>query len=106
MYLHRPAHTDRLASVAPGLYGPPGPDEVLTDGLFSLPGLRGRGMGRTLLAVALGILRDEGVVRVYAHIDTDNRASLRTFTAAGYRDTGRRRVNRYRLGRLTADYRD
>jgi GNAT superfamily N-acetyltransferase len=106
MFLHRPRHTDRLASVAPGLYGSPGPDEVLTDGLFSLPALRGQGVGRALLAAALHILRAEGVGRAYAHIDADNRASLRTFTGAGYRDTGRRRVNRYRLGRFATEYRD
>jgi RimJ/RimL family protein N-acetyltransferase len=106
MFFHRPRHTERLASVAPGLYGSPGPDEVLTDGLFSLPALRGQGVGRAILASALQILRAEGIARAYAHIDADNRASLRTFTGVGYRDTGRRRSNRYRLGRFATEYRD
>lgn len=62
------------------------PDIVQIGGVWTPPGLRGRGYGRGVTAGALVAARDAGVAR--AVLFTDNPAASRAYEALGFRRTG------------------
>ncbi|MFI6502765.1 GNAT family N-acetyltransferase [Nonomuraea typhae] len=76
---------DRLAPLYPYR-----PDDLGVHIAIGAPGNTGRGLGRDLLrAVAEGLLATEpACTRVVAEPDVRNTASIRAFTAAGYRRAG------------------
>jgi RimJ/RimL family protein N-acetyltransferase len=53
------------------------------------PPSRGRGLGRKVLRACAEHLRAQGVHSIYAEVIEDNAASLKAFSAAGYRRLGK-----------------
>jgi [ribosomal protein S18]-alanine N-acetyltransferase len=62
--------------------------EILT--VAVAPAERGRGIARALLARHLGRLAARGIRRVFLEVDDANRAALRLYARAGFREVGRR----------------
>lgn len=62
--------------------------EILT--VAVAPAARGRGIARQLLARHLGRLAALGIARVFLEVDDANRAALRLYARAGFREVGRR----------------
>jgi [ribosomal protein S18]-alanine N-acetyltransferase len=62
--------------------------EILT--VAVAPAARGRGIARELLARHLGRLAALGIARVFLEVDDGNRAALRLYARAGFRQVGRR----------------
>lgn len=57
------------------------------------PAERGKGYGRLALRLADDLLAANGIARIHALVKEDNTVSLRLFAAAGYRETGRDRID-------------
>jgi len=64
----------------------PGPDAGLgyTEEVFVLPGYRGRGMARAMLAYALGILKQKGAECATLEVRLDNERALSLYEGLGY----------------------
>jgi ribosomal-protein-alanine N-acetyltransferase len=62
--------------------------EILT--VAVLPAERGRGVARAMLARHLGRLAAFGIARVFLEVDDGNRAALKLYARAGFREVGRR----------------
>ena len=62
--------------------------EILT--VAVAPAERGRGIARDLLARHLGRLAALGIARVFLEVDDGNRAALKLYARAGFREVGRR----------------
>lgn len=62
--------------------------EILT--VAVAPAARGRGVARALLARHLGRLAALGIAHVFLEVDDGNRAALRLYERAGFREVGRR----------------
>ena len=62
--------------------------EILT--VAVAPVERGQGIARQLLARHLGRLAALGIARVFLEVDDGNRAALRLYARAGFREIGRR----------------
>ena len=104
-FIHTRHHQDRLERVAPLLYAPLEPDEALTEAVFVFPAFRGRGVAPTMLRASLARLADHGYRRGLAIIDIENEASLRAVHAAGYTAEPTMRVDTWRFGRRTSEFR-
>ena len=98
VWVHRASHSERLEGIAPGMYREPPPGTVLTDGLYCFPNARRQGLGTETLTGLLAQLEREGTRRAFAHIDSDNVASMSTFGRVGYRLCDVERRNAFRLG--------
>jgi ribosomal-protein-alanine N-acetyltransferase len=55
------------------------------------PGSRRQGIGRRLLAAALGKAKSEGAKKVYLEVRVSNAAAIAFYHRAGFRFTGRRK---------------
>jgi ribosomal protein S18 acetylase RimI-like enzyme len=60
--------------------------EVYMDGFFIRPGYRGRGYGRSLLAVVADRLRARGYCRLVLTLDPRNQAAASLYQGAGFRE--------------------
>ena len=60
-------------------------DGVLLSGLETAPEHRGRGYASSLLAALLGALENQGISRVYSHVNKWNRPSLAVHQKCGFR---------------------
>jgi GNAT superfamily N-acetyltransferase len=103
-FIHTAADQKRLERVAPGLYRPLAPDEVLTEGMFVAPSVRGRRVAPAMLQVTARELARRGYRRALAVVDIGNTSSLRAFSGAGYRAGSTMRIDRLRLGRRTSRF--
>jgi GNAT superfamily N-acetyltransferase len=81
------AETDVVGSVAMRRAGE---GEAELKRMYVRPGLRGHGLGRRLLDVALEWARSEGMGRVVLDTTEDMRAARRLYERAGFRRTGSR----------------
>lgn len=104
-FVHPPSRQRALAAVAPGLYPPLDPGDVLTEALYTAPAFRGRGVAAAMLSSTLDLLRATPARRALAYVDVENCASLRAFHRVGFRPTGDMRVDRFRLGRFESEFR-
>ena len=105
-FIHETHHHEALDQVAPGMYPKLPADEVLTEAVYCLPAYRGQAMAPRLLQATGAIMAARGKQRAWAYLDTTNVAALRMFNRAGYRPAGTERVDRYRFGRFSTEFRD
>jgi ribosomal-protein-alanine N-acetyltransferase len=63
--------------------------EILT--ICTLPGQRRTGVGRHLLAAAIGAMHADGARRLFLEVAVDNDAAIGLYRALGFTDEGRRR---------------
>jgi L-amino acid N-acyltransferase YncA len=103
-FVHDERRRAALERVAPGMYPPMAADEVLTEGVWCRPELRGLGVVPTMLYASLGRLAELGVRRALAIIDLANTRSLRAFRRVGFEPSGVVRLDRRRLGRWRIDF--
>lgn len=59
--------------------------------IAAAPGVRGQGVGRTLLRCALAEAMDAGARRIHLEVRADNAAALGLYAVEGFRRMGRRR---------------
>ena len=64
------------------------------DDLYLAPELRGRGVGRRLLAFALEQAAALGINTLHLEVETGNASALRIYRTAGFEETGRRLMRR------------
>jgi uncharacterized protein len=105
-FVHDDGDYEALDQVAPGMYPPMPPDEVLTEAVYCLPAFRGQAIAPKLLAATGARLAAQGKRRAWAYLDTTNIAALRMFNRAGYAPSGAERVDRYRFGRFRTEFRE
>ena len=67
-----------------GNYPDLNPDEALLEGVFTVPGYRGRGLMSAAIARIANLLRRQGLRRLVTFVYTDNTASLRGMQKAGF----------------------
>ena len=86
------AHVARAGSRAPVgfLLSRRAADEAEILSVAVAGGARGRGIGRQLLMRHLGRLAALGVTRVFLEVEESNRAALKLYARAGFREVGRR----------------
>jgi RimJ/RimL family protein N-acetyltransferase/SAM-dependent methyltransferase len=63
----------------------PGPDGAIRASWTTLPGQRGRGIGRRAVEALLVWCSEQGIDEVWAHVERTNRASARLAMHAGFR---------------------
>jgi GNAT superfamily N-acetyltransferase len=105
-FVHSADDHKALNQVAPNMYPPMQSDEVLTEAVYCLPAFRGRAIAPQLLVATGTNLAARGMRRAWAYLDTTNVAALRMFNRAGYAPAGTERVDRYRFGRFSTEFRD
>jgi len=105
-FIHETQDYEALERVAPQMYPRMKADEVLTEAVYCLPAFRGRAVAARLLQETGARLARIGKRRAWAYLDTTNVAALRMFNRAGYAPSGEERIDRYRLGRFSTDFRD
>jgi L-amino acid N-acyltransferase YncA len=103
-FVHDERRRAALERVAPGMYPPMAADEVLTEGVWCRPELRGQGVVPAMLDASLGRLAERGVRRALAIIDLANTRSLRAFRRVGFEPSGVVRLDRRRLGQWRIDF--
>lgn len=70
-------------------YGRPAYENTVEISIYIAPACRGQGLGRTLLAEALGLARQLGIKTVVGFIFSHNEPSLRLFASFGFAEWGR-----------------
>jgi len=70
-------------------YGRPAYENTAEISIYIAPACRGQGLGRTLLAEALGLARQLGIKTVMGFIFSHNEPSLRLFASFGFAEWGR-----------------
>ncbi len=105
-FIHETGNHEALDQVAPGMYPQMPPDEVLTEAVYCLPAFRGQAIAAKLLAATGARLAARGKRRAWAYLDTSNGGALRMFNRAGYLPSGTERVDRYRFGRFSTEFRE
>ncbi|MBB5349324.1 N-acetyltransferase [Desulfoprunum benzoelyticum] len=70
-------------------YGRPAYENTAEISIYIAPACRGQGLGRTLLAEALGLARQLGIKTVMGFIFSHNEPSLRLFKSFGFAEWGR-----------------
>lgn len=95
-----------LEEAAPGLYLKPQADECWTEAHYVMPEYRNQGVMAATLAAERAHLRERGILKVKAVIDSENAPSLRAFARERYDPTGTVRRDQYRLNRFTAEFTD
>jgi GNAT superfamily N-acetyltransferase len=65
-----------------------GPDDIMLDGIYTLPEFRRRGLLSAVEGAILDDARREGRRHAYAHVSHDNVASLRGMVKTGFRPVG------------------
>jgi len=70
-------------------------------GVYTLPGARGRGVGKALMQAVARHLRDEGREYVVLSVDTPNEGAREFYDRLGFEDASR--MLRARVDRLLAD---
>jgi predicted GNAT family acetyltransferase len=79
---------DRGKPVACSFFNARVPDTVQVGGVYTPPGLRGRGYGRAAVAGSLATVRLQGVRRSVLFTDKDNASAHAAYEALGYRIAG------------------
>ncbi len=64
------------------------------DDLYLAPEVRGRGVGRRLVAFALTQAAELGIRTLHLEVETDNARATRIYREAGFEETGRRLMRR------------
>lgn len=105
-FVHESGDHEALDRVAPGMYPQMPPDEVLTEAIYCLPAFRGQAFAAKLLMATGDSLAARGKRRAWAYLDTANPPALRMFNRAGYTPSGTERVDRYRFGRFSTEFRE
>jgi GNAT superfamily N-acetyltransferase len=104
-FVHEAHDYAALQTVAPDMYPLLPSDEVLTEALYVLPAFRDHSVASTLLQTTGALLAERGIRRAWAWNDTTNRRAIRTFHRAGYVAGPQERVDLFRLGRHTTEFR-
>jgi RimJ/RimL family protein N-acetyltransferase len=104
-FVHERHNHEALDQVAPGMYPQLPGDEILTEAVYCLPDYRGRALAPSMLQATGAIMAARGMRRAWAYLDTTNIAALRMFNRAGYQPSGEERVDRYRFGRFSTEFR-
>lgn len=97
-----PDRREGLDAAAPGLYRPLPPDACWTEAHYVVPEHRNRRALAAIISEEHAALRQRGVQRAFAMIDSKNVASLRAFARAGYQLSGLIRRDRWRLNRCSS----
>ena len=71
------------------------PGRAATENIFVLPDHRRRGLGRGMIAAALGVCRDDGYTEATLTVEGGNLPALRLYHAIGYRMIGSMTELRY-----------
>jgi phosphinothricin acetyltransferase len=77
----------------------PGYRHTVEHSLYVAPGLRGRGIGRALLAELIALARAEGRHAMVGGVDAENQGSLRFHRAMGFVEVARFREVGHKFGR-------
>ena len=105
-FVHEHDNHEVLAQVAPGMYPQLPADEVFTEAVYCLPAHRGRGITARLLQATCTTMTKRGMTRARAYVDITNAAALRMFNRAGYHPLGDERIDRFRFGRFSTEFRE
>jgi L-amino acid N-acyltransferase YncA len=104
-FVHERDNHEVLAQAAPGMYPQLPVDEVFTEAVYCLPAHRGRGITASLLQATCTTMTERGMTRARAYVDITNAAALRMFNRAGYHPLGDERIDRFRFGRFSTEFR-
>lgn len=72
-----------------------GGKDAFIDDIYLVPAVRGRGLGRAALDLAVGAARGLGVRVILLEVEKHNRRAYKLYASHGFEDTERRLMRRY-----------